>query len=276
MALAAALPHLILSGDPPPPSLSLPSRGGRAPFSSLLSAPLHSSLRNFNNLTVSAATPHSSPRIPLESKQCGSLASQGPIMANMMENPPVMPDIMTPVGPLDLATVLFRNRIIFIGEPVFSEVAQRVISQLVTLATIDENSDILIYINSPGGSVYSVLAVYDCMSWIKPRVGTVCFGVCASHASILLAGGEKGMRYAMPNARIMIHQPQATINGSALKVRGQVAEAVHSRHKIDQMYAAFTGQPFELIQEYTELDRFFSAAQAMDFGLIDGIMETEY
>ncbi|XP_075650637.1 ATP-dependent Clp protease proteolytic subunit 6, chloroplastic-like isoform X2 [Castanea sativa] len=102
-------------------------------------------------------------------------------------NPPVMPAVMTPGGPLDLSSVLFRNRIIFIGQPVNSQV----------------------YLNCPGGSTYSVLAIYDCMSWIKPKVGTVCFGVAVSQGALLLAGGEKGMRYAMPNARIMIHQPQS-------------------------------------------------------------------
>ncbi|XP_075639423.1 ATP-dependent Clp protease proteolytic subunit 6, chloroplastic-like isoform X2 [Castanea sativa] len=122
-------------------------------------------------------------------------------------NPPVMPAVMTPGGLLDPSSVLFRNRIIFIGQPVNSQVAQRVISQLVTLATIDEDADILVYLNCPGGSTYSVLAIYDCMSW--PKVSTVCFGVATSQGALLLAGGEKGMRYAMPNARIMIHQPQS-------------------------------------------------------------------
>ncbi|KAI4311239.1 hypothetical protein MLD38_036148 [Melastoma candidum] len=100
-----------------------------------------------------------------------------------------------------------------------------------TLATIDEDADIQIYINCPGGSTYSVLAIYDCMSWIKPKVGTVCFGVAASQGALLLAGGEKGMRYAMPNARIMIHQPQSGCGGHVEDVRGQVNEAVQSRHK---------------------------------------------
>lgn len=191
-------------------------------------------------------------------------------------NPPVMPAVMTPGGPLDLSSVLFRNRIIFIGQPVNSQVAQRVISQLVTLATIDEKSDILIYLNCPGGSTYSVLAIYDCMSWIKPKVGTVCFGVAASQGALLLAGGEKGMRYAMPNSRIMIHQPQSGCGGHVEDVRRQVNEAVQSRHKIDKMYAAFTGQPLEKVQQYTERDRFLSVTEAMEFGLIDGILETEY
>ncbi|KAF9620317.1 hypothetical protein IFM89_011052, partial [Coptis chinensis] len=230
--------------------------------------------------------------------------SYGPIEAKK-GNPPVMPAVMTPGGPLDLSSVLFRNRIIFIGQPINSQVAQRVISQLVTLATIDEDADILIYLNCPGGSTYSVLAIYDCMSWvrsivnhddffcIKPKVGTVCFGVAASQGALLLAGGEKGMRYAMPNARIMIHQPQSGCGGHVEDVRRQVNEAVQARHleppsksvtdvllielrvkletrallqwtkKIDKMYAAFTGQPFEEIQNYTERDRFFSTSEVL-------------
>ncbi|KAL0389402.1 UNVERIFIED_CONTAM: ATP-dependent Clp protease proteolytic subunit, chloroplastic [Sesamum calycinum] len=127
-----------------------------------------------------------------------------------------------------------------------------------------------------GGSTYSVLAIYDCMSWIKPKVGTVCFGVAASQGALLLAGGEKGMRYAMPNARIMIHQPQSGCGGHVEDVRRQVNEAVQSRHKIDKMYAAFTGQPLEKVQQFTERDRFLSVSEAMEFGLIDGVLETEY
>ncbi|KAH6786048.1 hypothetical protein C2S51_038503 [Perilla frutescens var. frutescens] len=191
-------------------------------------------------------------------------------------NPPVMPAVITPGGPLDLSTVLFRNRIIFVGQPINSQVAQRVISQLVTLATIDEESDILMYLNCPGGSTYSVLAIYDCMSWIKPRVGTVCFGVAASQGALLLAGGEKGMRYAMPNARIMIHQPQSGCGGHVEDVRRQVNEAIQSRHKIDKMYSIFTGQSLEKVQQYTERDRFLSVSEALEFGLIDGVLETEY
>lgn len=202
--------------------------------------------------------------------------SYGVIEAKEGSNPPIMPVVMTPGGSLDLSTVLFRNRIIFIGQSVNSAVAQKVISQLVTLATIDENADILIYLNCPGGSAYSILAIYDCMSWIKPKVGTVCFGAAASQGALLLAGGEKGMRYAMPNARIMIHQPQSGCGGHVEDVRRQVNEAVQSRQKIDKMYAAFTGQPIEKVQRYTERDRFMSAAEAMDFGLIDGVLETEY
>nr|KAJ0187419.1 hypothetical protein LSAT_V11C900476580 [Lactuca sativa] len=134
-----------------------------------------------------------------------------------------------------------------------------------------------VYVNCLGGSTYSVLAIYDCMSWIKPKVWTVAFGVVASEgALLLLAGGEKGMRYAMSNARIMIHQPQSGCGGHVEDVRRQVNEAVQSRHKIDMMYAAFTGQPPEKVQQYTERGRFLSVSEALEFGLIDGILETEY
>ncbi|PON86632.1 ATP-dependent Clp protease proteolytic subunit [Trema orientale] len=257
------------------PSLPLSSSlsSSRKPKSSILST-LSSPYGDFSSTGLSSKT--SGSPLTLDEKYFHDAStSYGAIQARK-GNPPIMPAVMTPGGPLDLSTVLFRNRIIFIGQPVNSQVAQRVISQLVTLATIDENADILIYLNCPGGSTYSVLAIYDCMSWIKPKVGTVCFGVAASQGALLLAGGEKGMRYAMPNTRIMIHQPQSGCGGHVEDVRRQVNEAVQSRHKIDKMYAAFTGQPLEKVQQYTERDRFLSVSEAMEFGLIDGVLETEY
>ncbi|VAI04977.1 unnamed protein product [Triticum turgidum subsp. durum] len=197
------------------------------------------------------------------------------IVASENENPPLMPAIMTPGGPLDLATVLLGNRIIFIGQYVNSQVAQRVISQLVTLSAIDEEGDILIYLNCPGGSLYSILAIYDCMSWqISPKVGTVCFGVVASQAAIILAGGEKGMRYAMPNARVMIHQPQGGSEGNTEEVRRQVGETIYARDKVDKMFASFTGRPIDIVRQWTERDRFMSSSEAMDFGLVDALLET--
>lgn len=245
----------------------------RNPTSSTVSA-LSTPYGHFSPAGLSSKTSVSPLKLD-ETDFLGSSTSYGAIEAKT-GNPPIMPAVMTPGGPLDLSTVLLRNRIIFIGQPVNSQVAQRVISQLVTLATIDEDADILMYLNCPGGSTYSVLAIYDCMSWIKPKVGTVCFGVAASQGALLLAGGEKGMRYSMPNARIMIHQPQSGCGGHVEDVRRQVNEAVQSRHKVDKMYAAFTGQPIEKVQQYTERDRFLSVSEAMEFGLIDGVLETEY
>ncbi|GAU41180.1 hypothetical protein TSUD_89760 [Trifolium subterraneum] len=242
-----------------------------------------------NSYTISSSLPspygHSSKiglssktgafRLKLDEKNIHDVStSYGVIEAN--GNPSVSPAIMTPGGALDLSSVLFRNRIIFVGQPINSQVAQRVISQLVTLATIDEEADILMYINCPGGSTYSVLAIYDCMSWIKPKVGTVCFGVAASQATLLLAGGEKGMRYSMPNARIVMNQPRCGFGGHVEDVQRLVNEAVQSRYKMEKMFCAFTGQTLEKVQEYTDRDSFLSVSEALEFGLIDGVLETQY
>lgn len=183
---------------------------------------------------------------------------------------------MTPAGPADLMTAFFQNRIIFIGQAVNGQVAQRVISQLMTLAAVDEEEDIKIYINCPGGSTYSILAIYDCMAWIKPDVSTVAFGLAGSQGALLLAAGTKGKRFAMPNSRIMIHQPQGGCGGTSEDVRRQVNEVMSSRDKLDKMFSAFTGQPLERVQKFTDRDRYFSAAEAVEFGLIDGLIETEY
>jgi ATP-dependent Clp protease protease subunit len=205
-----------------------------------------------------------------------SVSSRDSITSAKKGSPTITPAVLTPSGPADLQTLLLRNRIVFVGSPVNSQVAQRVISQLLTLAAIDENEDIKMYINCPGGSTYSILAIYDTMAWIKPAVSTVCFGIAASQGALLLAGGEKGKRFAMPNARIMIHQPQGGCGGTVDDVRRQVNEVMTSRDKLDKMYSAFTGQPLERVQKFTDRDRFFSAAEAMEFGLIDGLLETEY
>ncbi|KAL6213950.1 hypothetical protein ACLB2K_013389 [Fragaria x ananassa] len=284
---------------------SLPSVSVRKPKSCTVFATLRSPYGDAAGLSSGTS-------LKLDGKFFGDTSTSYGAIEAKKGNPPILPAVMTPGGPLDLSSVLFRNRIIFIGQPVNSLVAQRVISQLVTLATIDEEADILVYLNCPGGSTYSVLAIYDCMSWIKPKVGTVCFGVAASQGALLLAGGEKGMRYAMPNARIMIHQPQSGCGGHVEDVRRQVNEAVQTRHivlavqvpmysplhmyfkfsslfaapyqpflcfsmqKVDKMYVAFTGQSLETVQQYTERDRFLSVSEAMEFGLIDGVLETEY
>jgi ATP-dependent Clp protease protease subunit len=187
-----------------------------------------------------------------------------------------MPAVISPSGATDLATLMLRNRVVFIGSPVNSEVAQTVISQLLTLAAIDDKEDIKLYINCPGGSTYSVMAIYDAMAWIKPDVSTVCFGIAASQGALLLAGGKKGKRFAMPNARIMIHQPQGGCGGTADDVRRQVNEVMSSRDKIDKMYSAFCNQPVERVRKFTDRDHFFSAAEACEFGLIDGLLETQF
>ncbi|GAQ85395.1 ATP-dependent Clp protease proteolytic subunit [Klebsormidium nitens] len=190
--------------------------------------------------------------------------------------PPIAPTIWTPGGPIDMNTLMLRNRIIYIGSPIDGRVAQSVISSLVTLATVDEEKDIKLYLNTPGGSTYSVLAIYDAMTWVKPDISTVAFGLAASQGALLLSAGTKGKRFAMPNARIMIHQPSGGCGGTMEDVRRQANELQQSRSKLDLMFSEFTGQDLKTVQTATERDRFFSAAEACDFGLIDEILETEY
>ncbi|CAM6119330.1 unnamed protein product [Calypogeia fissa] len=260
--------------------------------SCLRAASTSASLPSSEGLSISSnGFARGSRRIELPARQVNfrrplaSPASSSAVVRCSMENniraakkgiPPIMPAVMSPSGPTDLSTLLLRNRVVFVGSPVNGQVAQRVISQLLTLAAIDEDEEIKMYINCPGGSTYSVLAIYDTMAWIKPKVSTVCFGIAASQGALLLAGGEKGRRFAMPNARIMIHQPQGGCGGTADDVRRQVNEIMQSRDKIDKMYVAFTGQPLERVQQFTDRDRFFAASEAMEFGLIDGLLETEY
>ncbi|XP_010546822.1 PREDICTED: ATP-dependent Clp protease proteolytic subunit 6, chloroplastic-like isoform X2 [Tarenaya hassleriana] len=267
-AISSPLGLSISSGIRSPKPISSLSHSSSRLVISALPTPYGDSLK--------AGLPSKAFGFPLKNNHKDSIGLDQRCEEGESKNPPIMPFVMTPGGPLDLSSVLFRNRIIFIGQPVNAQVAQRVISQLVTLAAIDETSDILMYLNCPGGSTYSILAIYDTMSWIKPKVGTVAFGVVASQGALLLAGGEKGMRYAMPNTRIMIHQPQTGCGGHVEDVRRQVNEAMEARHKIDSMYAAFTGQPLEKVQQYTERDRFLSVSEALEFGLLDGVLETEY
>lgn len=231
-----------------------------------------------NGYTVERAVTQVNPGCAVSSRRCLAVTAENKynIRAAKKGAPPMMPAVLTPSGPVDLSTLMFRNRIIFVGSPVNSEVAQSVVSKLLTLAAINDEEEIKMYINCPGGSTYSIMAIYDAMQWIKPDVSTVCFGIAASQGALLLAGGKKGKRFAMPNARIMIHQPQGGCGGTADDVRRQVNEVMSSRDKIDQMYSIFCNQPLERVRKFTERDYFFSAAEAMDFGLIDGLLETEF
>ncbi|GJP38433.1 hypothetical protein CLOM_g22871 [Closterium sp. NIES-68] len=251
---------------------SLTAAGDKSSFFGRLPAVARSPL--VADATLAASRAAASPRA-----SSGLIGVSGDVVsprAARQKIPPMQPVVLTPSGPADLMSAFLRNRIIFVGAPINQQMAQRVIQQLLALAAVDDRQDIKMYINCPGGSTYSVLAIYDCMAWIKPDVQTVAFGMTASQGALLLAAGAKGKRLAMPNSRIMIHQPQGGCGGTSEDVRRQVNEVMASRDKLDKMFSAFTGQPLELIQKYTERDRFFSAAEAMEFGLIDGLLETEY
>jgi ATP-dependent Clp protease protease subunit len=172
----------------------------------------------------------------------------------------------------DIYSRLLKERIIFIAGPVNDGVASLVCAQLLFLESENPTKDISLYINSPGGIVTSGLAMYDTMQYIRPDVSTVCVGQAASMGSFLLAAGAKGKRYALPNARIMVHQPSGGAQGQATDIEIQAREILNTRARLNAIYAKHTGQPVEAIEKAVERDRFMSPEEAKDFGLIDQVM----
>ena len=172
----------------------------------------------------------------------------------------------------DIYSRLLKDRIIFLGEEVTDVSANIIVAQLLFLEADDPNKDIQLYINSPGGSVTAGMAIYDTMQYIKCDVLTVCIGMAASMGSFLLSGGAKGKRFALPNAEIMIHQPSGGAQGQATEIQIAAEHILKIRKKLNEILAANTGQPLEVIQRDTERDNFMSAQQAKEYGLIDEVI----
>jgi ATP-dependent Clp protease protease subunit len=173
----------------------------------------------------------------------------------------------------DIYSRLLRERVIFVGEPIDDQVANLVIAQLLHLESDDPDKDVSLYINSPGGVVYAGLAIYDTMQFIKPDVQTTCVGMAMSMGSLLLAGGTKGKRAALPNSRILIHQPSAGFEGSSTDIEIHAREILNMRGRLDEIYAEHTGQPLERVNEDMERDRFFNSEGAVEYGLVDRVLE---
>ena len=172
----------------------------------------------------------------------------------------------------DIYSRLLKDRIIFLGEEVTDVSANIIVAQLLFLEADDPNKDIQLYINSPGGSVTAGMAIYDTMQYIKCDVSTVCIGMAASMGSFLLSGGTKGKRFALPNAEIMIHQPSGGAQGQAKEIQIAAEHILRTRQKLNEILAANTGQPLEVIQKDTERDNFMSAQAAKEYGLIDEVI----
>ncbi|MEI6144281.1 MAG: ATP-dependent Clp endopeptidase proteolytic subunit ClpP [Candidatus Berkelbacteria bacterium] len=172
----------------------------------------------------------------------------------------------------DIYSRLLKDRIIFLGGPIDDAVANTVIAQLLFLEAEDPKKDIQMYINSPGGEVYSGLAIYDTMNHIKPKVSTICIGLAASMAAFLLAGGEKGMRFSLPNSKILIHQPSGGSQGQASDIKIQAEEILKIRSEMNQMLAKNTGQDIKTIQRDTDRDFYMRADEAKKYGLIDKVI----
>jgi ATP-dependent Clp protease protease subunit len=172
----------------------------------------------------------------------------------------------------DIYSRLLRERVVFIGTPIDDQIANLVVAQLIHLESDDPDKDIAIYINSPGGHVYAGLAIYDTMQFIKPEIQTTCVGIAMSMGSLLLAGGTPGKRFALPNSRLLIHQSSGGFEGQASDIAIQARESLELNKRLDAIYAKHTGQPVEQVHEDMDRDRFFTAEQAVEYGLIDQVL----
>ena len=171
----------------------------------------------------------------------------------------------------DIYSRLLRDRVVFLVGPVTDQSANLVVAQLLFLESENPDKDISLYIDSPGGSVYAGLSIYDTMQFIKPDVSTICLGMAASMGAFLLASGAKGKRFALPNSRIMIHQPSGGTNGTAADIEIQAKEILELRSRLNTILSEHTGQSIEKIAVDTERDNFMSSAQAVEYGIIDGV-----
>ena len=172
----------------------------------------------------------------------------------------------------DIYSRLLNERIIFLGTPIDDQIANLIVAQLLHLESEDPEKDISLYVNSPGGSVYAGLAIYDTMQFVKPDVQTICFGVAMSMGSLLLAGGTAGKRLALPNSRILIHQPTGGFEGQSADIEIHAREILELRRHVDEIYARHTGQPLQRVHDDMDRDRYFTAEEACDYGLIDRVI----
>jgi ATP-dependent Clp protease, protease subunit len=173
----------------------------------------------------------------------------------------------------DIYSRLLGERIVFLGQPADDEIANLIVAQILHLEAEDPDKDISLYINSPGGVVYAGLAIYDAMQYVKPDVQTICFGVAMSMGSLLLTGGAPGKRMALPNARILIHQPTGGFQGQATDIEIHANEALYLRRRLDEIYARHTGQSEDRVHDDMDRDRFFTGAEAVEYGLVDRVID---
>jgi ATP-dependent Clp protease, protease subunit len=173
----------------------------------------------------------------------------------------------------DIYSRLLNERIIFLGTPINDQIANLIVAQLLHLESEDPEKDISLYINSPGGSIYAGLAIYDTMNFVKPDIQTMCMGVAMSMGSLLLTAGAKGKRFSLPNSRVLIHQPSAGFEGQSTDIEIHMNEILKTRKRMDEIYAHHTGQTEERVRNDMERDRFFKPEEAVEYGLIDRVLE---
>jgi ATP-dependent Clp protease protease subunit len=174
----------------------------------------------------------------------------------------------------DIYSRLLKERIIFLSGPVHDQVSTLIVAQLLFLEADNPKKDIAFYINSPGGQVTSGLAMYDTMRYIRPAVSTMCIGLAASMGSLLLTAGNHGMRFSLPNSRIMVHQPSAGFQGQASDIERHAKDIIATKRRLNEIYVEHTGQDYETIEKTLDRDTFMTPAEAVEFGLIDQVLET--
>ena len=219
---------------------------------------------------INASTPHQ-----IQNRWLGQ-GPQSSIVTGPTAAPGVLPTVVEQSGrgdrAFDIYSRLLRERIIFLGSGIDDQVADAMVAQLLFLEAEDPEKDIQIYVNSPGGSVTAGLAIYDTMQQVSPDVVTICYGLAASMGAFLLSGGTKGKRLALPNARIMIHQPLGGAQGQAVDIEIQAKEILYLKETLNGLMSEHTGQPLEKIAEDTDRDYFLSPAEAVQYGLIDRVV----
>ena len=219
---------------------------------------------------INASTTH-----PIQNRWLGQ-GPQSSIATGPSAAPGVLPTVVEQSGrgerAFDIYSRLLRERIIFLGSGIDDQVADAMVAQLLFLEAEDPEKDIQIYVNSPGGSVTAGLAIYDTMQQVAPDVVTICYGLAASMGAFLLSGGTKGKRLALPNARIMIHQPLGGAQGQAVDIEIQAKEILYLKETLNGLMAEHTGQPLDKIAEDTDRDYFLSPAEAVQYGLIDRVV----
>jgi ATP-dependent Clp protease protease subunit len=173
----------------------------------------------------------------------------------------------------DIYSRLLGERVIFLGQPIDDEIANLIVAQIIHLESEDPDKDISLYLNCPGGQIYAGLAIYDAIQFVRPDVRTICYGIAMSMGALLLAGGAKGKRMALPNSRILIHQPSGGFEGVATDIEIHARETLDLRDRIDSIYAKHTGKSKKQVHADSDRDRFFAPTEAVEYGLIDGVIE---
>ncbi|XP_072958120.1 ATP-dependent Clp protease proteolytic subunit 4, chloroplastic [Typha angustifolia] len=261
---------------PSKPSILLSSSSAKTPKSRFFLQQKSTSLR-VNALIYSS--PFSSPTKPIshvESQSIGAevgLGLESGLQFSPFSSAPQTPATAMRGAESDVMGLLLKERIVFLGSAVDDFVADAIISQLLLLDAQDPNKDIRLFINSPGGSLSATMAIYDVVQLVRADVSTVALGIAASTSSIILGGGTKGKRLAMPNTRIMLHQPLGGASGQAIDVEIQAKEIMHNKDNVTRIIASCTGRTFEQVQKDIDRDRYMGPIEAVEYGIIDGVID---